>query len=73
MAITKVQLYNDIICNLFKATCFYLEHLQTGNKESKKYYRLLIKAGFLKLEKQYYATKKDLGVTGNSGYYKKEI
>lgn len=51
----------------------YIEHLQTGNKEGKKYYGLSIKAELLKLEKQYHAAKEELGVTGGGCYYEKEI
>lgn len=73
MAATKVQLFKNIAYDLFEANSSYIEHLQPGNKEGKKYYGLLIKAKLLKLEKEYHAVKEELGVIGGSSYYKKEI
>lgn len=70
---TKIELYKNISRNLLEATFFYIEHLQTGNKEDKNFYGLLIKTKLLKLGKQYYTTKEELEVTGSNCYYKEEI
>lgn len=73
IAAIKVQLYKNITRNLFKTIFPYVEYLQTDNKEGKKYYKILIKTKLLNLEKQYYAVKKELKITGSDCCYKKEI
>ncbi len=59
VARNKVQLYKNIACDFSETTPLYAQHLQTGNKKGKKYYRLSIKAELLMLEKQYSTAKKN--------------